>query len=286
MPMQYTPYCDMTLWPYPDPVRICEDANIEALTFAFLVSTPDGKSLCWGGQDSLPVDWAQPKAQGMHNYGFVVDVSIGGATGTDIAASGDADLAAQAYVDVIKTLRPDTLDFDIEGAAVADTLQHTCRLDALLQARETLGEDFPPWSMTLPVMPDGLTQDGLELISMAKRHPVGAPDEVRIMLMDYGPSYTAMAINNIKACKAASEQLGHPVTAIPMIGQNDVAQEVFTLEGAEIFAEWARHQPDCISKMSCWSINRDRRCGEANASPNCSGVDQQPFDFSSILGGS
>ena len=63
---------------------------------------------------------------------------------------------SQAYLAVMKTLGPGVIDFDVEGAAVVDTRQHQCRLEALHLANQSFGAVYP-YSLTLAVMPTGLT---------------------------------------------------------------------------------------------------------------------------------
>ncbi|MFZ8360594.1 glycosyl hydrolase family 18, partial [Staphylococcus aureus] len=49
------------------------------------------------------------------------------------------------------------------------------------------------------------------------------------------------------------------VGATPMIGQNDVAQEVFGLDDARQLNAFALAQH--LGRVSMWSLNRDRTCG-------------------------
>ena len=117
----YNPYLDMLLWPTPDAAAIAKEAGLKAMTLAFLVADPEGTALCWGGQPTYPVDWMQSQAKALAKAGVAFDVSIGGATGQDIAAGKNAQVAADAYAKAWRELRPRYLDFDIEGAAVMDT---------------------------------------------------------------------------------------------------------------------------------------------------------------------
>lgn len=40
-----------------------------------------------------------------------------------------------------------------------------------------------------------------------------------------------------------------------------------------------------LSRVSFWSVNRDRPCAGGGASDSCSGIDQQQWEFSKILAG-
>src|SRR6185503_12800993 len=70
---------------------------------------------------------------------------------------------------------------------------------------------------------------------------------------------------------------------IPMIGNNDVKPEVFTLADAKLVADWAQANP-VVVRMSIWSVSRDNGCAPGVARGQCSGVPQQAYGFSKILG--
>ena len=76
------------------------------------------------------------------------------------------------------------------------------------------------------------------------------------------------------------------VGATPMIGQNDVPEDLFTLEDAHGLAQFAEARG--LGRLSLWSINRDTACGASFTgvsvlSNNCSGVDQEPQAFTRAL---
>lgn len=60
---------------------------------------------------------------------------------------------------MVDTLKLKKLDFDIEGAAVAETQTIKLQMDAIALVQKTRPE-LGVW-LTLPVLPQGLTQDGL-----------------------------------------------------------------------------------------------------------------------------
>jgi chitinase len=74
--------------------------------------------------------------------------------------------------------------------------------------------------------------------------------------------------------------------ATPMIGQNDVAGEVFTVADARALNAFAIDKG--LARLSMWSLNRDRTCGAnypdvTTVSNSCSGVDQGDETFATIL---
>jgi chitinase len=76
------------------------------------------------------------------------------------------------------------------------------------------------------------------------------------------------------------------VGATPMIGQNDVVGEIFTLDDARALNEFALEKR--LGRMSMWSLGRDATCGPNYAdqtivSGQCSGVEQGDEFFSQTL---
>jgi len=75
--------------------------------------------------------------------------------------------------------------------------------------------------------------------------------------------------------------------ATPMIGQNDIAGEVFNLEDAKALNEFALTKE--LARISTWSGNRDIQCGEnyvntGVVSDSCSGIKQEKYAFAGNLG--
>jgi hypothetical protein len=194
---------------------------------------------------------------------------------------------------VIDQYKLTKVDFDVEGAALPDTAANTRRAQAVAQLQKSHpGLDV---SFTLPVMPEGLTQPGVDLLTNAEHNGVkiGA---VNVMAMDYGSSYSGdMGQYAIQAATATQAQikgvLGLSDTAAwgavavtPMIGVNDVSSEKFTVEDAGRLADFAASKH--LAWLSMWSAARDKQCAggaKDSADPTCSSVTQQPLDFSKAL---
>jgi hypothetical protein len=74
------------------------------------------------------------------------------------------------------------------------------------------------------------------------------------------------------------------VAVTPMIGRNDVLEEVFTLDDANQLVTFAREKH--LAWLSMWSGNRDRQCdggAVGYSDSNCSSVLQSPWAFSKAL---
>jgi len=193
------------------------------------------------------------------------------------------------YQSVIDRYHVHSLDFDIEGAAVQD--QHAITLrDQALAGLKAANPDLVI-SFTLPVLPTGLTADGLNLLAGAKHDGVKI-DVVNIMAMDYGAGVDnggQMGLNAVNAAIATEKQLAElglsaKIGVTPMIGVNDISSEVFTLADAQMLVDYAQTDSNIV-RLSMWSVARDNgnSAGAHYASPDSSGIAQQPFDFSTIF---
>jgi hypothetical protein len=60
----------------------------------------------------------------------------------------------------------------------------------------------------------------------------------------------------------------------PMIGVNDVRDELFSLEDTDTMIEWAKANQ--LAGVHFWSVDRDTPCNQAHASPICSSVTTVP----------
>jgi uncharacterized protein YkwD len=287
----FAPYADMTLSPTFSLAETAQQTGNEFFTLAFIVADSTGRP-AWGGQIAADGQFLRDDIKSLRGQGGDVIVSFGGATGTELAQATEdvATLQAQ-YQAVIDAYTLTAIDFDIEGAAVADgpsVDRRNAAIVGLQSAARAAGRDLAV-SYTLPVALDGLTTDGLNLLQSARTHGVNI-SLVNIMALDYGGSAPPdqMGQNAIAAAQAVSGQLTGASWATigitPMIGVNDTAPEVFTLQDAQDLLRFA--QQNSLGRLAMWSVTRDQPCpggpgGTAQAT--CSGVDQQPFDFTNTF---
>jgi hypothetical protein len=219
-----------------------------------------------------------------------VKVSFGGATGIELAQACTSVAALQAeYQAVVTAYGLKYVDLDIEGAAVADPTT-IARRSAAIAGLQKANPGLKV-SLTLPVLPEGLTVDGLNVVRSAKNAGVDL-DLVNIMAMDYGRAgqdYGDLAIQAARSTKdqirsiygnsdaAAFRMLG----VTPMLGVNDDSG-VFGLSDARDLVAFANGNH--IGFLSFWETNRDKN---ACTGPlfQCTNVSQAPFDFSKIFAG-
>ena len=278
-------------------------------TLAFITADTTNKP-AWGGFAAYDVGNSDFDTQmksnitALRSLGGDVMVSFGGAANQELAQviTNVSSLTA-AYQSVITAYGLTHLDFDIEGAAVADHASIDRRSQAiaqLQQAAAAVGHKLDVW-FTLPVLPTGLTADGLYVIQSALRYGVNIAG-VNIMTMDYGDSAAPNPAGHMGdfAIQAATSLFGQLQTAYngtqsdaqlwakigltPMIGMNDIQSEVFTPQDAQKMLAFA--QQHGIDRISIWSLNRDYQnsAGSINYVDNfSSSLLQNPLEFSLLL---
>ena len=232
---------------------------------------------------STQAGWVYTNLLSYINSGGKLIISFGGLSGTSLAQyqyqkiklkyliTDAASALATQYESIISTFAGlSGLDFDIEGAAQTDG-----SLQVLLLALRTVRTNHPnlPISFTLPVLPTGLTE-ALPIVqalvdeSLKLRLPV-LVDVYNLMVMDFGTgnwtgsmgelsvlaltsSYSQIAEIYTKASKTFSySNLG----CTPMIGVNDVAPEIFTIEDMNLILAFA--DKNTLGLLAFWDGQRD-----------------------------
>jgi hypothetical protein len=287
----FAPYADMTLYPQ---YNLVSGAATEGTKFFNLAFVTDGGTCDpeWGGVTAIDDPATVSNIAALEAEGGNVRVSFGGEDGTEIASdcSSLASLVA-AYQSVIGEYKLTYIDFDIEGAAVADTAAINLRNQAIAE----LEADDPGLqvSYTLPVLPTGLTSDGVAILQSAKNYGASIA-AVNVMAMDYGSSFpgdmatlaeeaataTAGQVQSVWTTLSSAQALAK-VAVTPMIGVNDAGtSETFTLADATTLANWAK--ANGLAWTSFWSATRDSECSggaESYAEDDCSSIVQSAGAF-------
>lgn len=232
----------------------------------------------------------------MRAAGINATISFGGAANQELALTGGtaAELAAK-YTSVMNAYGIHKLDFDIEGAALGDTASLKLRSQAIASLQTTGIAAGKPVdvSFTLPVMPTGLTADGLRAVQIAVDNNVQI-SHVNIMAMDYyDPSlpyagkmgdYAIQAATAVHGQLATlypsktSAQIWSMVDVTPMIGVNDDPAEIFSLADAQKLTTFA--EQNNLGGLHMWSANRDFPGAPGVLTNVSSGVAQNPWQFS------
>lgn len=305
-PSWFAGYVDVTATPsfeFEDP----EPGAGNSAVLAFVVADPDEDCApAWGGaytmdeaREQLDLD---RRVARLRQLGGAPMISFGGQANTELAvACTDENELFEAYRDVVDRYEIDVIDLDVEGEALSDAAANERRARAV--ARLQKEEDTDVW-VTLPVAPHGLTDEGLDLVRVMVEAGVRLRG-VNVMTMNYSDSKDAgdsMAEASIKALEAThtqldelyqdagsrrtSAQLWRLIGATPMLGQNDVLGEIFSLDDAAELKRFAADQK--LGRLSLWSLNRDRSCSGnwpdiTKVSTSCSGLNQETGAFAQLL---
>jgi hypothetical protein len=305
----FAPYVDMTLYPTYNLVTAMQTAGLKYFTLAF-ITADSNNAPAWGGYTSYEVndgtfdqsiraELAQVRA-----LGGDVSVSFGGEAGTELAqAITSVPALTSAYQQVITAYGLTHIDFDIEGAAVADpaSIDRRSQAIAALQATAAAAGKTLDVSFTLPVLPTGLTSDGLYVLQSALKYGVKI-STVNVMAMDYGDSAapkpagqmgtyaidaaqsTYAQLGTLYGTTLTSSQLWEMVGVTPMIGVNDASDEVFEPTDASQLLAFA--EKEGLGELAMWSLARDQEdpAGALTyAEDDSSSIVQTPFEFSDIF---
>ncbi|MFC9284818.1 cellulose binding domain-containing protein [Streptomyces collinus] len=282
------PYVDMGAWPTPSMPDMASASGVKSYTMAFV--TASGCKAMWFNAYDPRAGWAKDQIDAIRAGGGDVKVSFGGASGIELAqACGSVDSLYAEYDAVVRAYDLTYVDFDIEGAAVADPASVARRSQAL--ARLQQAHPGLRISLTLPVLPEGLTDDGVNVVRAARDAGVDL-DVVNVMAMDYYRS-TDYGDAAVQAAQSTFTQLRslYPgrseaqvwaMTGVtPMLGQNDDGHVYDQADARQLvyFAQ-GRH----LGELAFWEATRDRNAC-TGALYRCTNVPQAPYEFARIFAG-
>ncbi len=308
----YAPYVDATL----TPTVAFQDASANPardVVLGFVVAGAKAADACtptWGTYETL--DGAATamdldrRIEQLHGEGGDAIVSFGGQANSELAvACSDPAKLQTAYQSVVSRYASDTVDFDVEGAALDDTAANARRATAIKAVQDSVrakGGSLAVW-LTLPVTPDGMNPDALAVIRTMLNAKVDLAG-VNVMAMDFGVPSAAkdMRAAILDSATSSARQLAAVYAGAGtrlstaqawrkfgltvMIGQNDTDGERVSIADAKAVEAFAAAHD--VARVSIWSLNRDAQCGVTFAvtgthSNVCSGVAQQPLQFSKIF---
>jgi hypothetical protein len=305
----FAPYVDMGLWPTYTLTSAMQAGSVKYFTLAFIVADSSNQP-AWGGYTAYEVNKGAFDTQIKQQIGQVrsaggnVIVSFGGASGQELAQTiTNVQTLTAAYQQVIDAYNLSAIDFDIEGAAVSDHTSIDRRSQAIAALQHNAaahGKTLQVW-FTLPVLPSGLTSDGMYVLQSALKYGVKISG-VNLMTMDYGEgaapnpqgqmgTYAIDAATSVHSQlqtlygnAKSSAQLWNMIGLTPMIGMNDDTNEIFDLQAAQQVAVFAKQYG--LGRISMWSLNRDQQAPQgalSYVSNTSSSIVQTPYAFSSIF---
>jgi hypothetical protein len=251
----------------------------------------------WDGR--FPVEHATygDQIDAIRQRGGDVIMSFGGEAGKEMANVIDDEPALEAaYQKVIDTYHFTWLDFDVEGNNLDKGKADSERRNTALA---NLQKKYPGLiiSYTLPVDPDGLSNESLDLLRDAVKKGVKV-HSANIMVMYFGKKFInkgksegELGIESAKAAHAQLQQIDPSIQIglCPCLGRNGSADEVFDLPNARQLKAFADETP-YICSLHYWSINDDAakpRKRRATTQPVTEGTAAQPqkkpWDFARIF---
>ncbi|MHA6763759.1 cellulose binding domain-containing protein [Streptacidiphilus sp. PAMC 29251] len=295
------PYVDLGSYPTPSLPAIAAATGLKQFSLAFIINGSTPCTASWFGAYDPASGWDKADFDAIRAAGGDVRPSFGGANGTELAQSCTtvASLTAQ-YQKVVDVYGLDRIDFDIEGAAVVDHTsvdRRSAAIAAVQAAQRAKGRDLKV-TLTLPVLPTGLTADGVYVLQSAKNAGVTV-DAVNVMAMDFGDSTApnpagkmgAYAIQSAQSTQAQIKQVWTSLTAAqawrmvgvtPMLGVNDNTSEVFGLADASQLITFA--QQNHLGELAFWEVTRDAHACQGGLS-SCTNITQTPYQFSKLFAG-
>jgi hypothetical protein len=260
------PYTDATIYPAFD----ISLAPVQIYCLGFVVADADADP-SWGGYHKTTSEHYMDMINKIRQKGGDVIVSFGGAAGIELASAtfSVTDLY-EKYKSVVERYSLKSIDLDIEGTALYDT--ETCIRRG--KAIEALQKNFPQLevSLTVPVMPTGLSQDALDCIDVTP-HSL-----LNIMAMDFGREKD-MGMAVIAAIQATRRQTDKMIGVTVMIGNNDTP-EIFSLNNAKALKTFLRKNL-WVTRVSIWALERDR--GVSGSLAHSSQIRQKKWEFTNLL---
>lgn len=262
-------------------------ARVPAVTWAFATGECGREN--WAG--IAPESLAAANVSNFVAAGKNYVVSTGGAAGAFHCGSPEG---MRTFINRYASRNLVGVDFDIEAGQSAADIESLVRQVATVQA------DYPDlrFSFTIATLgssnggaltaPYGdLSVTGYHVIQALKQYPLNNYT-INLMVMDYGRAGSGVCVldNNglcdmgetaIQAAKNLNARFGIPLSRIeltPMIGVNDVTDELFSLANTDTMVAWALGNG--LAGVHFWSVDRDTPCNQSHASPICSSVPTVP----------
>jgi cellulose binding protein with CBM2 domain len=286
--IRVAPYVDMGSWPTPILTDMAIAGNLTSFTLAFI--TASGCKAMWFNAYDPRQGWSRDQIDAIRARGGDVKISFGGATGIELAqACSTVDSLLAEYQAVVSAYALRSIDLDIEGAATAEPASVARRSTAL--ARLQQANPGLRVSLTLPVLPEGLTADGLNVVRSARDAGVNV-DVVNIMAMDYYRTgdYGDFAVQAARSTFAqltslypsrTDAQVWRMVGVTPMLGQNDDGH-LYDQNDARQLVSFAG--TNHLGLLAFWETTRDRNAC-TGALYRCTNIAQSPYEFSRIFAG-
>ncbi|MGH3646448.1 MAG: chitinase, partial [Micromonosporaceae bacterium] len=271
------------------PTDVMAATGVKWFTLAFILSDGtcnpkwDGSRALLGGSDEAAI-------RSIRAAGGDIIPSFGGWSGRKLGEyCSSASALAGAYQKVINAYGLKAIDVDIENTEFnSGTVRQ--RVISALKIIKTNNPGIKTF-ITMGTEKTGPNAAGVDLINKGAASGLQNDGWV-IMPFDFGGGSTNMGSLSIQAAEGLKSRIkaayGYSDDAAyrrmgisSMNGKTDVAGELVRLEDFRQMLAYA--QQHHLARFTFWSINRDRACSSGGAGDDCSGVSQQPYDYTKII---
>lgn len=276
----------------PDPASFMQETGTQQLTMAFILSD-GGCAPAWDGSRPLSGGQDEEAINAIQAAGGDVTPSIGGWSGNKLGeACSNAEDLASAYQQVIDAYGLQSIDIDIEASEFESAEVRQRVIDALKIIQDN--NSGIRIYVTFGTTTQGPSETGKDLINKGAEAGLDV-DAWTVMPFDFGDGTTDLvaatksAVDGLKDDVAAayglSDEEAYAKSGLSsMNGTTDVEGESVSPAGFQEIVDYADSKG--LSRVSFWSVNRDRPCdGGGSPGDSCSGVDQEEWEFSKILAG-
>ena len=303
----YAPYYETYLAPNTASLSATATASgVKYFSLAFLQATAKGScSIDWNSNASQPLNYYNSDIASLRALGGDVIPTFGGYSadhgGTEIADTcTNVQSIAADYQSVITTLGVTRLDMDVESSSLNNTAGITRRNQAIALTEQWAATQGIPLQIqyTIPVEQYGLDPNGEAVLQNAVTEGA-AVTSVNIMVFDY---YIARE-GVVEMGTAAENAANNTHTQLESIFPGLTSAQIWAMEGMTMLPgiddlkkkTEVTYEPDATTMLgfaqanamnflSIWAIQRDNGgCPGTPDSNTCSGITQNPWDFSHIL---
>ncbi|KAJ3209071.1 hypothetical protein HK099_008596 [Clydaea vesicula] len=252
-------------------------SGMETLTWAF-ASGECGNEL-WAGVTPSQI---KVNVNLFVNAGKKYIISTGGAAGVFTCGT---DAGFLKFIETYYSANMVGVDFDIEGGLTQSQIQ------SLIQRTKFAQTKYPNLRFSFTVATLGgnslnsLNYLGNLVVTEIKTSGL-SNYYINLMTMDYGPASSSVCVLNasgkcdmglsaIQAVNNFKNFYGIPYSKIevtPMIGMNDIVDEIFSLSDAKVLTNFVKLNK--LGGLHLWSFDRDTDCILSVAAPYCNSFGQ------------
>ncbi|MET7643630.1 ricin-type beta-trefoil lectin domain protein [Streptomyces sp. NPDC005426] len=268
----------------PSPTTVMNATGVKWFTLAFVLSN----GYCnpqWDGGRPLTGGVDQQTVNTVRAAGGDVIPSFGGWSGNKLESScSSAGELAAAYQKVINAYGLKAIDIDIEAEAYASAAVQQRTVDALKTVKATnpglkvyvtfgTGQNGPDGSLIGKAAASGLTVDSWTIMPFDFG---GAGQNMGALTVSAAEGLK----NTVKSAYGYSDDQAYRHTGISSM--NGITDNSETVTVADFRTILGYAQQRHLARLTFWSVNRDRPCTGGGAD-TCSGVSQQPWDYTKVF---